>query len=261
MLASSSWRDGCGAAPTAGARAVNIPAPNSANRTLLVRDFPYPAGMPSSAPCATWRWSIPLLCAQVAARPVELRSRTPSCFRTDRVFSNGSRQVDRVTLQVRQFAIAERAFVRRAQDHSGRLPGLECFLPAGRAQAPAVAGLQSCEAEFRHWRGKVVPAPLGEFEKLIRHDGADGVAAEVLGACVAAAVTEKAGEGLHRTLFELPAEDVPRELAAAAPSARLQPHLVLHGAKIGVSLAKHARRWHWISEREAAAELCDRQRV
>ena len=62
------------------------------------------------------------------------------------------RQIDGVTLQIREFAILQRGFVGRAKHHARRLAGFERFLPARRAETPAVAGLKSRKAEFRHRR-------------------------------------------------------------------------------------------------------------
>jgi hypothetical protein len=64
----------------------------------------------------------------------------------------GLRQIDGVTLQIRELAILQRGFVGRAKHHARRLSCFERFLPARRAETPAVAGFKSRKAEFRHRR-------------------------------------------------------------------------------------------------------------
>src|SRR5579871_6217303 len=57
-------------------------------------------------------------------------------------------EVDGVALEIRETAEFERALMRRAQHHARRVAVFESLLPARRAQAPAVALLQSGKAEF-----------------------------------------------------------------------------------------------------------------
>src|SRR5512135_3419348 len=83
-------------------------------------------------------------------------------------------EIDRVALEVRERAVFERALMGRTQDDAWGAPSLERFLPARRAEAPAVAGLQAREAEFRHRRREIVAAGLRKFQKLRRHHRADG---------------------------------------------------------------------------------------
>jgi hypothetical protein len=64
----------------------------------------------------------------------------------------GLRQIDGVTLQIRELAILQRRFVGRAKHHARRLSCFERFLPARRAETPAVAGFKSRKAEFRDRR-------------------------------------------------------------------------------------------------------------
>src|SRR5271155_2937474 len=52
---------------------------------------------------------------------------------------------------------------------------LQRFAPAGRTQAPAVAGTQAGKAELGHRRRKIIAAGFGELEKRGGHDGADRV--------------------------------------------------------------------------------------
>jgi hypothetical protein len=83
-----------------------------------------------------------------------------------------------------------------------------CLQPAPGADAPAVAGLQAGEAELRHRRGKVVALALGGGKKLLRHDAADGMHAQVFRAGRAATVAIEAGEWVHAAGFKGLAEDV-----------------------------------------------------
>src|SRR5260370_31674826 len=89
-------------------------------------------------------------------------------------------EVDCEALEVRERAVAQRTFMRAAQDHARRTPRLQRFLPARCAQTPAITGLQSRKAEFRHRRREIIAAGLRELEKTQGHDNAHGVAADVL---------------------------------------------------------------------------------
>src|SRR5689334_15573056 len=102
-------------------------------------------------------------------------------------------QIDRVFLEVVQRAVVERAFMRRPQHDLRRHAGVQRLLPAGRAEAPAVAGLQARKAVLREGRREIVAGALGVGEELGGDDAADGVAADILGRGVAAAVAEESG--------------------------------------------------------------------
>ena len=73
----------------------------------------------------------------------------PPGFRSGERAANlppGSGEVHGEALEIGERAVLQRTFVGRAQDHAGRLAGLECLLPAGCTQAPAVAGLEAAKA-------------------------------------------------------------------------------------------------------------------
>ena len=61
--------------------------------------------------------------------------------------------------------------------------------PSRRANTPAVARLQAGESILWHGSGKIIAEMSGDGEKLLGHNTADGVHAEIVGAGVAAAVT------------------------------------------------------------------------
>ena len=81
--------------------------------------------------------------------------------RRDGAAAARSRQIDRGAFEIGQGAETQRPLVRGAQHHAGRLTGREGLLPARRAQAPAVAGLEARKAEVRQRRRKIVAARLG----------------------------------------------------------------------------------------------------
>ena len=83
------------------------------------------------------------------------------------------------------------------------------FLPAGRTQAPTVAGRQAGKAVLRHRRRKIIAAGLGKLEKRGGHDGADRVTANVFWTGVAAAVSKEPRHWLDRAVFQPVAEDIP----------------------------------------------------
>src|SRR5258708_3185618 len=105
--------------------------------------------------------------------------------------------------------------MRAAQDHARRTPRLQRFLPARCAQTPAITGLQSRKAEFRHRRREIIAAGLRELEKTQGHDNAHGVAADVLAAGVAAAVPKESRHRAQGADFESIADHV---LGLLAPS-------------------------------------------
>ena len=79
---------------------------------------------------------------------------------------------------------------------------------AGGAEAPLIACRKPVKAELRSRGGKVVSHIFGIGQKLIRHDGADGVAAVILAAGIARPVPEKAGQGIFGAGQERPTEDI-----------------------------------------------------
>ena len=89
-----------------------------------------------------------------------------------------SGQVHGETLEIGERAVLEGAFVGRPrEDHAGRAAHLQRFAPAGRTQAPAVAGPQAGKAELGHRRREIIAAGFGKLEKRGGHDDADRVAA------------------------------------------------------------------------------------
>src|ERR1700720_1106036 len=103
-----------------------------------------------------------------------------------------------------------------AQDHARRSPRLECFLPTRCAQTPAIAGLKSRKAEFRDRGREIIAAGLRILKKSSGHDGAHGVAADILAVGVATAVAKKSGHRAQGADFESIAQHV---LGLVAPAA------------------------------------------
>src|SRR5262245_46286828 len=117
--------------------------------------------------------------------------------------------------------------MRGLQDYAGRLAGLQRLLPARGAQTPAISGLEARETVVGHGRRQIVAARLGEFEEVVGHDDADGMAAEVLRTRIAAGVAEEPCHRRDRADFQAPAEHVARGLTPAAllaPSGLIQRH-------------------------------------
>src|SRR5580658_10186552 len=103
-----------------------------------------------------------------------------------------------------------------AQDHARRAFRLQRILPPRCAQTPAITGLQSRKAEFRDRRREIIAAGFRILKKSRGHDGAHGVAADVLTAGVAATVAKETGHRAQGTDFEPIAEHV---LGLVAPAA------------------------------------------
>src|SRR5262245_15301194 len=97
----------------------------------------------------------------------------------------------------------------RRREHDGRrLPCLERLLPARGADAPAIAGHETGEAEPLTRRREIVADRLREGEEPLGHHGADSVHAEIAGARPARAVAIEACQRVERARVELAAEDV-----------------------------------------------------
>src|SRR6202453_2573818 len=103
-----------------------------------------------------------------------------------------------------------------AQHHARRMPCLQRFLPARCAQTPPITGLQSRKAEVRNRRREIIAAGLRKLKKTRGHDGAHGVAADVLAAGIAAAVAKETRHRAQGADFESIAEHV---LGLVAPAA------------------------------------------
>ena len=71
-------------------------------------------------------------------------------------------------------------------------------MPARGADTPAVTGLQTRKIVVGHRGGEIVAGVTAEGQELGGDLNADRVAAVVIGAGVALAVAEKAGEGVER---------------------------------------------------------------
>ena len=91
-----------------------------------------------------------------------------------------------------------------------------------RGDAPAIAGHEAGEAVQRHRRREVVADRALVLEELRRDDGADRVAAEVLGAGAAAAVAVEASQRVGPAGLELASEDVAIRHARSMSEARCQ---------------------------------------
>jgi hypothetical protein len=125
-------------------------------------------------------------------------------------------QIDCQALEVRERAEAQSTLVCSAQDHARRAPRLQRFLPPRCAQTPAITGLQSRKAEFRDRSREIIARGLRILEKSSRHNGAHGVAADILAASVAAAVAKKPRHRAQGADLESIAEHVLGLAAAAA---------------------------------------------
>ena len=96
----------------------------------------------------------------------------------------------------------------RFQHDFRRNAGVFGLGPARRAEAPAVAGLESGEAVFEAWCGEVVADAFAEGQKLFGDVTTDQVQSLIAGAGVAAAIAEPAGDGIDGAGFEICAEYV-----------------------------------------------------
>ena len=126
--------------------------------------------------------------------------------------------------------MGKRTLVGGPQHHARRLAGLECLLPARRAQAPTIAGLQARKAELGDRSREIVAAGFREREKPCGHDHTDRVAADIFAARVAAPVAEEAGHGLQRADLQPLAEHIAGARPPAATRILPQHHRLAHGS-------------------------------
>ena len=124
--------------------------------------------------------------------------------------ARGLSQIDGKAFEIAERAISQRRLVGGAQDHARWVSGFEGFLPALRAQAPAIAGFETGKTDLRYRRRQIVAARFGESEKGVGYHHANRMAAHVLTAGVAAAVPVKARHRLDRAKFKRFAEDIAR---------------------------------------------------
>src|SRR5882724_4959160 len=132
-------------------------------------------------------------------------SAAPRCAlarRRPRARRDPSAQIDRVFLQQIERYDLQRRLMRPGQADLRRLAGIEGFLPARGAQAPAIAGLQAGKAGGWHRGRQIVAGGPGKGEELGVDPGAYGMDAEILGPSLAAAGAIEAGQRLRAALGE-----------------------------------------------------------
>src|SRR3974390_887679 len=105
----------------------------------------------------------------------------------------------------------------RAQNNARCMSCLERLLPTCCEETPTASRLQTRKTERGYRCGEIVSGGLRKREKLGRHHHANRMAADVLCAGIAAAVSIETSHGLERAEFEAFAEDVERRLLAARP--------------------------------------------
>ena len=113
-----------------------------------------------------------------------------------------------------------------AQGDTRGLVRFECFLPSGCAQTPTVPRLETRKAKFGQRCRKIVAARFGEFEKCGSHDGADGMATNVLRSRIAAAVSIESGHWTPRTDFKRLAKHVAGRTPWFSVSPVVPQHLI-----------------------------------
>lgn len=117
-------------------------------------------------------------------------------------------QPKRVVLQIGQSNHLERLLMGRGQDHRRCHTGLSGLPPTTGADAPTISRLQAWESKLGPGRDQIVAMVDGEFEEGLGHHRTDRVAAEILRAGVAAAVTKKTREGFKTARLKFTAEHI-----------------------------------------------------
>lgn len=142
------------------------------------------------------------------------------CRNPRRKEAETSRQIDGEAFEIAKCAMSQCTLVGGTHDDPGRLVCLESLLPAGCAQAPAIARFEAGKTESGQRRRKIIAARFGEFEKRGSHDGADRVTTHIFWSGIAATVPVKTRHRFYRTDFKRLAKDVagcaPRTLATTS---------------------------------------------
>ncbi len=115
-------------------------------------------------------------------------------------------RINRMAQQRVAIADLGRGLMRACEEHQRRSVGIECFLPACRADAPAVARTQPDEPFSR--RRQIVPARLRELEELRRDLDANDVATDIVLVGLAAARAEPTCPRFERARLQRLAEQV-----------------------------------------------------
>ena len=138
--------------------------------------------------------------------------------------------IQREAFEVGERAVGKRTLVGGPQHYARRLAAFEGLLPARRAQAPPISGLQARKAKFRDRSREIVAAGFREGEKSRSEYRTDGMAADIFATRVAASVTKEAGHRFQRTDLEPLAKHI-EPIPAAAPATFVVPqhNLFAHG--------------------------------
>ena len=119
---------------------------------------------------------------------------------------NGSLKA--VLFQLRQGDKLQRIRMGGFHHDRRRVAFLECFTPAKRAKAPAIARLEAGKTVLRHRRGEVIAASARERQEFARHPDADQVRPQVGLVGVAATVTKIPGQRVEGAGRQIGAKDV-----------------------------------------------------
>lgn len=99
-------------------------------------------------------------------------------------------------------------FMRRRQHHVGRRTVEVGAKPVRRGDAPAISRYQPREPEVRHRGDQVIAYGTLMVEELGRYDSADRMAAQILGAGVAATIAVEPGDRVVTARLEFAAKHV-----------------------------------------------------
>ena len=102
---------------------------------------------------------------------------------------------ERILLKNAAGHVLKRSFRGRFQNDGAGVTGVEGFLPAGSADAPAITWNKSGESIHWHGSAEIVAAGFAELEKLPGDNTAHRVATVVLRTDLAFAVPVESGEG------------------------------------------------------------------
>lgn len=116
--------------------------------------------------------------------------------------------IDRVFLKDRSAHIVQGRPVRRSQKDRRRITRFQRFLPAGRAEAPPVPGLEPGEPVERHRRAQVVPGVAGKREELRADLNANRMTSHVFLSDGAPAGAIKSCQRVEGTSLQRPSQHV-----------------------------------------------------
>ncbi len=112
------------------------------------------------------------------------------------------------SFQLFEADVLKARLVRSFQNHRGRHTRVKSLFPAKNTEAPFIACFQAGKTPFGMRSDEIIPARNRELEKLVGHDRAHGVPANVIRSGLAVAVAIEAGHWRRTADLQLTPENI-----------------------------------------------------